>query len=56
VSVPEGAPIPCPENWGAIRITPDLIEFWTEETDRLHDRLAYQADDVNGWICSRLAP
>jgi pyridoxine/pyridoxamine 5'-phosphate oxidase len=23
-------PIPCPVNWGAIRLVPDAIEFWKE--------------------------
>jgi pyridoxamine 5'-phosphate oxidase len=49
------APIPCPDDWGAIRLVPDAIELWTEGDDRLHDRLAYRAD-TEGWHRSRLAP
>jgi pyridoxamine 5'-phosphate oxidase len=48
-------PVPCPGEWGAIRITPDVIEFWTEGADRLHERLSYLADG-EVWRCSRLAP
>jgi len=48
-------PVPCPEDWGAVRITPDVIEFWTEGADRLHDRLSYVAG-TEGWRCSHLAP
>ncbi len=48
-------PIPCPDDWGPIRLVPDAIELWTEGGDRLHDRLSYRAG-VDGWSCSRLAP
>lgn len=48
-------PIPCPEDWGAVRLTPEVVEFWTEGSDRLHDRLSYKAE-AEGWRCSRLAP
>ena len=48
-------PIPCPEDWGAIRLVPDAIELWTEGEDRLHDRLSYRAGSA-GWRRSRLAP
>ena len=51
----EDQPIPCPDDWGAIRLTPDAIEFWTEGSDRLHDRLSYRAV-AGGWHCTRLAP
>jgi pyridoxamine 5'-phosphate oxidase len=50
-----GRPIPCPEDWGAIRLVPDAIELWTEGDDRLHDRLAYRAN-AGGWQPTRLAP
>lgn len=48
-------PIPCPDDWGAIRLVPDTIELWTEGGDRLHDRLVYRAG-AEGWQRSRLAP
>jgi pyridoxamine 5'-phosphate oxidase len=51
----DGRPVPCPEDWGAIRLTPNAIELWTEGADRLHDRLSYRAEG-DGWLCSRLAP
>jgi pyridoxamine 5'-phosphate oxidase len=48
-------PVPCPNDWGAIRLTPEAVEFWTEGADRLHDRLSYRrAGDE--WHHSRLAP
>jgi pyridoxamine 5'-phosphate oxidase len=48
-------PVPRPADWGAVRITPDVIEFWIEATNRLHERLLYLAD-AKGWNCSHLAP
>jgi pyridoxamine 5'-phosphate oxidase len=48
-------PIRCPDDWGAVRLTPEVIEFWTEGSNRLHDRLSYRAG-ADGWQCSRLAP
>jgi len=47
--------IPCPAEWGAVRIRPAVIEFWKEGADRLHDRLSYEAAE-DGWRCRRLAP
>lgn len=49
------APPPCPPDWGAIRIAPDLIELWSESTDRMHDRLLYERDS-GAWRCTRIAP
>jgi pyridoxamine 5'-phosphate oxidase len=48
-------PIPCPDDWGAVRVRPDAVEFWEEAADRLHDRLLYERD-AGGWSFSRLAP
>jgi pyridoxamine 5'-phosphate oxidase len=50
-----GHPLPCPEDWGAVRIRPARIEFWREGEDRLHERLLFES--VAGeWRRSRLAP
>jgi pyridoxamine 5'-phosphate oxidase len=49
------APVPCPEEWAAIRIVPDRIELWEEAPDRLHERLLFEAGD-GGWRRSLLAP
>lgn len=48
-------PVPCPEDWGAVRLTPDRVEFWQEDEDRLHDRRLYEASP-DGWRHSLLAP
>ncbi len=49
------APVPCPDEWGAIRIVPGRIEFWEEAPDRLHERLLFEVGD-GGWRRSLLAP
>ncbi len=52
--VQETAPA-CPEDWGAVRVTPDLVEFWSEAPDRLHERRLFERDG-DGWRTSLLAP
>ena len=48
-------PLPCPADWGAVRITPSSVELWQEGEDRLHDRLRFEATG-DSWSQSRLAP
>jgi pyridoxamine 5'-phosphate oxidase len=47
--------IPCPEDWGAFRIRPDAIEYWTAAADALHDRVLLSRDGGR-WQLVRLAP
>jgi pyridoxamine 5'-phosphate oxidase len=51
----ETDPIPCPADWGAIRITPDVVELWSEGDDRLHERRLFERDG-DSWTTARLAP
>ena len=48
--------VPRPRHWGGYRLIPDMLEFWQEGGDRLHDRLRYRRDAAEGWIIERLAP
>ena len=48
-------PPACPEDWGAILVTPDTVELWCEAPDRLHDRWLYERHE-NGWKITRIAP
>lgn len=49
------APPECPPDWGAIRVVPEILEFWSQAPDRLHDRLLYERDGA-GWSLTRLSP
>jgi pyridoxamine 5'-phosphate oxidase len=46
---------PRPPRWGGYRIRPEVVEFWEEGADRLHDRLRYQAV-AGSWRVERLSP
>jgi pyridoxamine 5'-phosphate oxidase len=52
--VEEASP-PCPDDWGALRITPATIELWSESPDRLHDRRLFTRDG-EGWELQLLSP
>jgi pyridoxamine 5'-phosphate oxidase len=47
---------PRPTRWGGYRIQPEVVEFWEEGADRLHDRLRYRAVPAGGWHIERLSP
>ncbi|KDP41449.1 hypothetical protein JCGZ_15856 [Jatropha curcas] len=51
--------IPKPKHWGGYRLEPELFEFWQGQQSRLHDRLQYVPQEINGkqvWKIVRLAP
>ena len=52
---PEGAGVPCPENWGGFSLQPDVFEFWQGRPSRLHDRLNYTLKN-DLWVRERLSP
>lgn len=47
---------PRPPHWGGYRLKPDSWQFWQGRRSRLHDRLRYSADGLQGWKRERLAP
>ncbi|MFC9914465.1 phenazine biosynthesis FMN-dependent oxidase PhzG [Streptomyces sp. NPDC059862] len=47
--------LPCPETFAAYRLAPASVEFWSNGTDRLHERLRYERT-AGGWKASRLQP
>jgi pyridoxamine 5'-phosphate oxidase len=48
-------PVPCPEDWAAIRVRPEYVEYWAAAPDALHDRIVFERD-AGGWRQVRLAP
>lgn len=50
-------PVPRPPHWGGYRLVPDRVEFWQGRPSRLHDRVVYALDEINGsWSIGRLSP
>jgi pyridoxamine 5'-phosphate oxidase len=49
-------PVICPQFWGGYRVEPIRYEFWQGRAARLHDRLRFDLDQIQGWQASRLAP
>ncbi len=47
--------VPRPEFWSGFRVRPDCIEFWSEQTFRLHDRVLFVRDGET-WTTSNLYP
>lgn len=43
------------EDWGALRVRPEAIEFLHESPDRLHERRLFTRD-ATGWATKLLAP
>jgi pyridoxamine 5'-phosphate oxidase len=47
---------PLPPWWGGYLLRPNLLEFWQNRSNRLHDRFRYSRDAGNVWTLERLAP
>jgi len=45
----------CPEDWGAVRVLPTIVEFWAEAPDRIHERRLFERDG-EGWQVTLLSP
>jgi pyridoxamine 5'-phosphate oxidase len=52
---PEGN-LPLPDVWGGYSVSPEVIEFWQGQEDRLHDRFRYTRQPDGLWRVERLAP
>ena len=49
-------PVPRPPHWLGYRLAPDVIEFWQNLPNRLHERLVFRREDDDGWQAERLYP
>lgn len=52
--VQETAPV-CPEDWGALRVRPQTVEFWSEADDRIHERRLFEREG-DDWKLGLLSP
>jgi pyridoxamine 5'-phosphate oxidase len=50
-----GGPVPRPPFWGGYLLMPELVEFWVDGEDRLHDRELWTRTPA-GWQRTTLAP
>ncbi len=50
--------VPRPDFWSGFRLEPEMIEFWTQGTFRLHQRILYrrEAGSDGVWTTERLYP
>ena len=47
--------VPRPDFWGGFRLHPERIEFWSNKTHRMHDRVVFVYKD-DTWAKKRLYP
>ena len=52
----DGRPVPRPPHWGGYRVVPQVMEFWHDRADRLHERVRYERTPDGGWREELLAP
>lgn len=52
----DGQPVPRPPHWGGYRVIPQVMEFWQDRADRLHERVRYERTPSGAWTARQLAP
>ena len=48
-------PVPCPDDWAAVQVRPEFVEYWSASPDALHDRVVFERD-ADAWRTRQLAP
>lgn len=52
----EHEPVQRPAHWSGFRIIPQVMEFWKDGANRLHDRVRFTRDGAGTWTRQRLYP
>jgi pyridoxamine 5'-phosphate oxidase len=53
----EGEPVTRPQHWSGFRLIPQMMEFWKDGANRLHDRVRFTRSLPHGtWKRQRLYP
>ena len=52
----EDEPVSRPKNWSGFRLVPQVMEFWKDGANRLHDRVRFTRDEAGVWTRQRLYP
>ncbi|HEY0854493.1 MAG TPA: pyridoxamine 5'-phosphate oxidase [Devosia sp.] len=52
----EDEPVSRPKNWSGFRLVPQVMEFWKDGANRLHDRVRFTRGPDGGWTRQRLYP
>ena len=53
---PDKNNVPRPPYWSGWNLNPDLIEFWLDGANRIHERLLYEKNNKGDWKRSLLSP
>ena len=53
---PDEKNVPRPPYWSGWNLKPDIIEFWLDGENRVHERLQYKKNDGNIWEKNLLSP
>jgi len=48
--------VELPPHWGGYRLIPDMLEFWRNRRNRLHERERYRKKRDGRWVMEYLAP
>ena len=48
--------VPRPSHWSGWNLSPDIIEFWLDGENRIHERLKYFKNSSGEWSKSLLSP